>query len=76
LSTTSVLHGTWQYMPIRLQDFYAWLADMLHILASHPWKSFFMQMAGMDVQTDPGIPSGQGWKPPNLMHLGMEPEMY
>jgi len=49
---------------------------MLHILASHPWKSFFMQMAGMDVQTDPGIPSGQGWKPPNLMHLGMEPEMY
>ncbi|EEQ60973.1 hypothetical protein CBFG_04685 [Clostridiales bacterium 1_7_47FAA] len=43
MSTTSVLHGTWQYMPIRLQDFYAWLADMLHILASHPWKSFFMQ---------------------------------
>ena len=63
-------------MPLRLQDFYAWFADMLHILASHPWKSFFMQMAGMDVQTDPGTPSGQGWKPPNLMHLGMEPEMY
>ena len=39
-------------------------------------RHFVLQMAGMDVQTDPGIPSGQGWKPPNLMHLGMEPEMY